>query len=536
MADKNLLTFYFYALHVYAYSFTTHEFPYQTDHKGAKTMELLERTQRELRSTSSPTSTLKLIDTLQRLGIAYHFDEEINAALEGFMDYWHSGEDLFTTALHFRLLRHNGFQISSDVFQKFVDKNGKFNGSLKNDTWGMLSLYEASYLGGKDEDILSQATEFTETQLRQSIPLMEPQLGRQVSEAIQLPRHLRMVRFEARRFIEQFSRESDQSSALLELAKLDYDQVQSLHQSELAEISRWWKQLGIVHKLGFGRDRPLECFLWTVGILPEPKYSSCRIELAKTIAILLVLDDIFDSYGSLDELVLFTEAIRRWDLSAMEQLPEYMKICYMALYNTTNEIGYNILKEHGWSIVPFLKRTWIDMIEGFLLEAQWLNNGYVPKIEEYIENGVTTAGTYMALVHIFFLIGQGVTTETISMLDPYPKVFSCSGRILRLWDDLGTATEEQERGDISSSIELLIREKNLSSQGEGRKEVKQMIHSLWKELNGELMAAKALPLPIIKAAFNMSRTSQIVYQHGDDHRFPNVDDCVQSLFFTPVRF
>lgn len=47
----------------------------------------------------------------------------------------------------------------------------------------------------------------------------------------------------------------------------------------------------------------------------------------------------------------------RWDLSAMEQLPQYMKICYMALYNTTNEIGYNILKQHGWSVVPHLKRT-----------------------------------------------------------------------------------------------------------------------------------------------------------------------------------
>lgn len=70
--------------------------------------------------------------------------------------------------------------------------------------------------------------------------------------------------------------------------------------------------MGLVEKLGFGRDRPLECYLWTVGLLPEPKYSNCRIELAKTIAILLVLDDIFDSYGSLDELVLFTDAIQRF--------------------------------------------------------------------------------------------------------------------------------------------------------------------------------------------------------------------------------
>lgn len=507
---------------------------------NTKMLELQERTQLALRTASSATTTdtLKLIDTLQRLGIGYHFEEDINALLERFSDGPNllDEEDLFTTALCFRLLRYNGHQMSPDIFQKFMDKNGKFKESLSKDINGMLSLYEASYLGTYGEDLLHHAMEYTETQLRQSIPLMGPLLGRHYSLALDLPRHLRMERLEASSFIGEYGRESDQSPYLVELAKFDYNKVQSLHQEELTEISRWWKQLGLVEKLSFGRDRPLECYLWTVGLLPEPKYSNCRIELSKTIAILLVLDDIFDTYGSLDELVLFTDAIQRWDLSAMEQLPQYMKICYMALYNTTNEIGYNILKQHGWSVVPHLKRTWINMIEAFLVEAEWFNNGYVPNLEEYLENGVTTAGSYMALVHIFFLIGQGVTKDTVGMMDPYPKLFSSSGRILRLWDDLGTATDEQERGDVASSIDCFRREKNLSSNGEARKQVKQLIRSLWKELNGELVAPKALPLPLIKASLNMSRTAQVVYQHGDNSKFCSVDDCVNSLFFTPISF
>lgn len=143
--------------------------------------------------------------------------------------------------------------------------------------------------------------------------------------------------------------------------------------------------MGLVEKLGFARDRPFECFLWTVGIFPEASYSNIRIELTKTVCVLLVLDDIYDTYGSLDELILFNDAIKRsifytrcnssshnksnlvtdtkfffffrWDLRAMEQLPDYMKICYMALYNTTNEIAYRVLKEHGWCIADHLKRT-----------------------------------------------------------------------------------------------------------------------------------------------------------------------------------
>lgn len=84
---------------------------------------------------------------------------------------------------------------------------------------------------------------------------------------------------------------------------------------------------------------------------------------------------------------------------------------------------------------------WIDMIEGFMVEAKWFNGGRAPNLEEYIENGVSTAGAYMALVHLFFLIGEGVTDQNAQLLmnKPYPKLFSAAGRILRLWDDLGTA-------------------------------------------------------------------------------------------------
>lgn len=82
---------------------------------------------------------------------------------------------------------------------------------------------------------------------------------------------------------------------------------------------------------------------------------------------------------------------------------------------------------------------WVDIFEAQLAEAKWFSEGYVPTQEQYLTNGVTTGGTYMALVHAFFLMGQGVTKETCSLMEPYPNLFSCSGKILRLWDDLGTA-------------------------------------------------------------------------------------------------
>ncbi|KAH6766089.1 hypothetical protein C2S52_017072 [Perilla frutescens var. hirtella] len=492
---------------------------------------LVEKTARKLERSSEAVEKLKLIDDIQRLGIGYYFEDVINAQLHLQCSAFSTEEDLFTTALRFRLLRHNGFQITPEVFVKFKDRNGNFKQSLGGDTLGLVSLYEASKMGGRGEEILEEAMEFSECRLKRD---------ELVARSLEVPRHRRMARLEARRFIEECTAANHHiNDGVLELAILDYNQVQNLHQMELAEITRWWKELGLVEKLSFARDRPLECFLWTVGLLPEPKYSRCRIEAAKAVSILLVIDDIFDIYGKMDELILFTHAIRRWDLEAMESLPEYMKICYMALYNTTNEICYKVLKESGRNPLPYLKSTWIDMIECSMTEAKWFNGGgSAPKLEEYIENGVSTAGAYMALVHLFFLIGEGVTHQNAQLFTqkPYPNLFSAAGRILRLWDDLGTSKEEQERGDLASSIHLFMKENKLSTEEEARSRILEEISRLWKDLNGELISNNnEMPLPIIKVALNMARASQVVYNHQQDTYFSSVDNYVEALFFTPLN-
>ena len=40
----------------------------------------------------------------------------------------------------------------------------------------------------------------------------------------------------------------------------------------------------------------------------------------------------------------------------MDQLPEYMKICFLALFNSVNEMAYNVLKKEGSNIIPHLRK------------------------------------------------------------------------------------------------------------------------------------------------------------------------------------
>ena len=77
---------------------------------GTKLDNLKQEARKLLKSTRDPSS-LKIIDSLRRLGVAYHFEEEIEEILN--LVHFNEGLDFYTTALQFRLLREHGYRISS---------------------------------------------------------------------------------------------------------------------------------------------------------------------------------------------------------------------------------------------------------------------------------------------------------------------------------------------------------------------------------------------------------------------------------------
>ncbi|MBA0759236.1 hypothetical protein Gotri_022150, partial [Gossypium trilobum] len=84
---------------------------------------------------------LPLIYAVQRLGVNYHFEKEIEDALEAiYHENNEADNDLHTTSLRFRLLREHDFDVPCE-------------------------LYEASYMRVHGEDILDEAISFTTTHL-----------------------------------------------------------------------------------------------------------------------------------------------------------------------------------------------------------------------------------------------------------------------------------------------------------------------------------------------------------------------------------
>lgn len=41
----------------------------------------------------------------------------------------------------------------------------------------------------------------------------------------------------------------------------------------------------------------------------------------------------------------------------MDQLPDYMRICFLVLYNTVNEMALDVLKEQGLHIIKYLTKA-----------------------------------------------------------------------------------------------------------------------------------------------------------------------------------
>ena len=127
---------------------------------------------------------------------------------------------------------------SPDVFNRFKDDSGNFKEFLGKDVKGMLSLYEASYLAFEGENLLDEALAFTRMHLKDLKRDVRKSIAEQISHALEVPLHHRMLRLEARWYIEAYSKKEDANGVLLELAKLDFNIVQSVHQTELQEMSR----------------------------------------------------------------------------------------------------------------------------------------------------------------------------------------------------------------------------------------------------------------------------------------------------------
>uniref|UniRef100_A0A1W7HBX5 Terpene synthase n=1 Tax=Scoparia dulcis TaxID=107240 RepID=A0A1W7HBX5_SCODU len=492
---------------------------------------------------------IRMVDTIQRLGIAYHFEPEIDQALQCVFETFdvfceHNHDNLYVIALGFRLLRQHGYRVSSEIFEKFKDSEGEFklpNPEDLSSVMGMLEFYEATHLRVHDEDILENGFVFARNFLEFALPcLSNPAVAEQVSHALKWYSNRRgLPRLEARFYISIYAKihPSLHHQGLLRLAKLDFNLLQSLHKKELSEIYRWWKSLEVEKKFPYTRDRIVELYFWTLGICYEPKYAVARKIQTKVQAMISILDDTYDAYGTFPELKILTEAIERWDVSCLDQLPEYMQFLYRVLLDLFQEIEEEeVVRQAGTYRVTYGIEAIKEVARAYFDEAKWREENYTPTMEEYMSVATRSSG-YVSLIVISFLgiDGNIANREAFDWVLSEPDMVKATTIICRLIDDMVGHQFDRQRDHIPSAVECYMNEHNVSEE-EVCDKLNIQIEAAWKDLNQGFMRPTAIPVPLLHRIFNFACVIEVVYKKGDWYTNvgPEMQSYIRQILIDPV--
>jgi hypothetical protein len=488
-----------------------------------------------------PEEKMVLIDTLERLGVSYLFEKEIEDLLEHmFLKYEEYStvfhDNLFMVSLHFRVFRQHGYNLSSSVFEKFKDCNGQFKETISSDVMAMLSLYEATFLKTHGEDILDEAFCFTKSRLESSKAHLSPDLAEQVTHALTQSIQRGIPRIEARYNISFYENDGSRNEKLLRLAKIDFNRLQMLHREGLFHISRWWKDLDLRSDVPAVRDVSLESFFIATSICFEPQYSLARLIITKTIILVTAIDDIYDACGTYEEIKRLTNAVQiRWDMHAMDQLPKYMKPIYKALLDFHDELYREMEKQETTYGVSYLEEAFKEIVRCMDIEAEWLKKGHVQSIDEHLVNAFVTIGVPITTTALFVGTGVTVTTEALQWLQAKPRILTALSLIARLNNDIQSYKGEEDMHHVATAIECYMKQHGVSKQ-EAISELYKRIEKEWVVVNEEILRPTPVSKDLLRRAVNTGgRISDVLYKNGDEFTHPGrVKDIIIALLRDPI--
>eukprot|EP00253_Pinus_taeda_P001331 PITA_01331 len=514
---------------------------------------------------------LQIVECFECLGIARHFQREIQFALDFVYRCWNELKgigpgsidfpqtDLNATALAFRALRlHRYSNISSGVFENFKGENGHFfcssDYTVENDGGGdkrlrsMVSLLRASNISFPGEKVMDEATAFTtdylnKVLLEREATDVDQSLFSEVKYALEFPWHCSPPRWEARNFIEIYRQnyswlKLNINQKILELAILDFNILQSVHQKEIQLISRWWRDKDVA-EVDFFRKRHVEYYFVDVIGIFEPQFSQSRIAFVKTTIIMNILDDLYDTYGTLDELRLFTDALKRQDLSFIETFPESLKMAFKFIINTWNDLTAQVVKMQGRDMSAFIQKNgWEQYVEAYLQDAEWIATKHMPTFSEYLKNGKASTGMCVLNLYPLLLMGELLPHDILEQIYSPSKIHELLELTGRLTDDARDFQDEKEHGQIASGVECYVNDHPGSTIEDALNNINDILDHSFKELNWELLKHDAVPLCCKKFSFGLAIAMQFFFKYRDGFSISNkeIKDQISKVLIEQVPF
>ncbi|KAF5184202.1 Ent-kaur-16-ene synthase protein [Thalictrum thalictroides] len=419
--------------------------------------------------------------------------------------------DIEACALAFRLLRTNGYEISSDALAEFNEQEYFFtseggHGHLK-DVHAVLELYKASQIMAyPNEAALERLNLWTSRLLKQTNTngaIHDDKLHNEVDHALKFTYDVSVERLETKRNIEHY---------------------------------QWFK------------ESKTYIYFSGASILFTPEQSDARISWTKNAVLATVVDDFFDVGGCREELENLFELVVKWDgHSATDIFSEQVEIIFLTLHETINELGAIASARQGRSVTDhlidlvrlFFRQKSFTLLESMMRDYDWVKNKSVPKMDDYMENAWISFALGPVVLATQYFLGPKLSMEIITSPE-YNQLFMQTNicGTGRLCNDVQGFKREDKEGKLNSVLLYMIHGCGGVTEEEAVEKINAIIHRSKQDLLSLVLQTKGSIVP--KACRDLfwqtSRLIHLFYNKNDGFTSPlEMTSAVNAVLYEPIK-
>ncbi|CAN6329010.1 unnamed protein product [Urochloa humidicola] len=506
-------------------------------------------------------SRLRMVDTMENMGISGIFSFEINSILDMTQKSWLANDeeimlDMTTCAMAFRLLRMHGYDVSSDVLGQFCKEScfdDSAHGSLY-DTEALLELYKASQVQIFEEELILQNIGSW------SSKLLKKQLGShnisgsvdpaEVEHVLKFPFYATLDRLEHRWNIENFRsegfqmlksayRNSHRDEEIAMYAADEFHSAQALYQEELQYLKSIWVKEMRLEELEFARILPMNTYFPPASTIFPPELADARITCCQNSMLATAIDDLFDVGGSREEMQNLVKLIEMWD--AHEEVgfcSKRVEIIFRAVYDTSNKIAAKAEAVQNRNVIDHIAELWGDLVRAMMVEAEWSMTGRTPTIEEYMVAAEPSFALGPVVLMPLYLVGPVLSEDAVRSQE-YIKLFHHMNACGRFLNDLRTYKREKAQGKINSIL-LLANSLHGGDIEAAKREARGAIETSRKELLRLVVGGDGgggvVPPRCRLEFWNMCKVLHVFYMEGDSYSVPELlVHAANAVVLDPLR-
>ncbi|CAA3004762.1 (E,E)-geranyllinalool synthase, partial [Olea europaea subsp. europaea] len=452
---------------------------------------------------------------------------------------------LYKDSLSFRLFRMQGYEVNPEIL-KHMEENYEQLITV------MYSVYTASDLSFPGEYELEEARKFAKRMLEESIKrnrdhnfVLSKGFQNVVKYELNLPWIARLDHLDHRMCIEEYKvtpfwigkasyyrLSCLDNKKLMQLAMENYEFQQLIFRNGLEELKRWSMKWGLSN-MGFGREKTTYIyFAVAASVSLRPIDSIVRLIVAKAGIIVTVADDFYDMEGSLSELEVLTDAVKRWN---SEGLQGHSETIFNVLDDFVNDITSKCHTKERSEIEEKIRDIWRETFASWMVEKTWSHSGYIPSVDEYLQTGMISISAHTLTLPASCLLNPGIPNEKLKPAE-YENITKLLMAITRLLND--TQGYQREKADGKMNLVLLLLNENPEADiDESITYVEEIVRLKWKEfLKHVLMDGfDDLPKPCKNLHLSCLKSFQMFFNSSNlfDSNTALVDD-IKKAIYVPI--